>query len=76
MARIETSTVVVLDDGTRVSLSPADIYAVGYMLGINNHVAPVAVVTAIKYVRLQHSLGLKEAKDVVDALRDNRSVFD
>ena len=76
MARIVTTTAVILDSGTHVALSQADLYAVGYMLGITTTYSPTPAVSAIRYLRLQNSgLGMKDAKDVVDCLRDNRTVF-
>jgi hypothetical protein len=73
--RIEQTTVVYMDDGKQVVLSPDALMAIGYMLAMNDHVRAPALILAIKYVRVRYALGLKEAKDIVDELRSKPNVF-
>lgn len=73
--RIEQTAVVYIDDGKQVVLSPDAPRAIGYMLAVNNHDRAPAVIIAIKYVRVRYTLGLKEAKDIVDELRNRPQLF-
>lgn len=76
MARVEKVVIVVTDSDVRVSLSPADMFAIAFMLGVNFGSEPRPI-SAIKYLRLQYpGMGLKDAKDVVDALRAAPRSFD
>jgi len=58
------------DDGTVIQLSDDVLLAVRFMLQDQNGRGP-ALITAIKFVRLSCGVSLKDAKDVVDGLRNN-----
>lgn len=70
------TTTATLEDGKVILLGPDTMLAVRYMLAINDHQRAPALILAIKFVRLRHGIGLKDAKDIVDAMRDDRSIFD
>lgn len=74
MATIQKQLTVTLDSGQNIVISPADEYVMYHMLNKDHQrgysAEEVHIVPAIKYIRMQHAVGLKEAKDIVELYRD------
>jgi hypothetical protein len=68
--KLAKTTTATFDDGTVVSLSDAALMAVRFMLQDNPMRGP-ALITAIKFIRLTYGISLRDAKDIVDGLRNN-----
>lgn len=66
MSTIAKKLVVTLDSGQTVLITPADEYVMGFMLGHGRPNQQRDIISAIKYIRMVHGVGLKEAKDIVE----------
>ena len=70
--KIEFATVAILDNGQTLAMSKAAVFVIGHLLNYNDSGCVPHHIAAIKYVRLEHGIGLRESKDIVDYLRDNK----
>lgn len=62
MVKITTHVHAKLDDGTEVALRPSQVYA------IETFYSRRFKVDAIKFLRMDANIGLKDAKDICDAI--------